>query len=144
MFTKYSQWNMAVSKVKLPKPKRFRGLGLNRLNNYFSSWYVTKAGHVTCWQKRPLTVHKQNSQQAIANDAQCKKQIVVFTHAFAFAFASKVLSELWPNYAHSCFRITTKLLSHSLITGLTFTKGTKQDLHERKLLTIDDFCKTII
>ena len=57
-------------------------------------------------------------------------------------FDSKFLSELLSNYARSSIWITTKLLLRSLLTKLTFTKGKRQNLHERKSLTINDFCKT--
>ena len=69
MYSKYSQCNIAVPTVNIPKPRRFKVVFMNRMNKYYCCpSYVTKACHVTFWQKRPLMVQNQNNKQAIAND----------------------------------------------------------------------------
>jgi len=95
MYSKYSQWNIGVPTVNIPKPRRLKVVVVNRINNYCPS-YVTKAPHVASCQKRPRTVQNQNNKQVIANDLKSKSSclLVLCDDVICFRAAKKYHSSL--------------------------------------------------
>jgi len=69
---------MAVPTVNIPKPRRFKVVFMNGINNCCPS-YVAKARHLASWPNRPRSV--QNRNYSTSDRERSKKQIVSYTRA---------------------------------------------------------------